>query len=283
MAITDFNQVANTLTGGTASFEYMKLWQDARVGAAAAPASIATRPFSTWAFNNDWGGGGAAPGGTKRNCTRATQGALGQKNPTGGRKLYLACEYFCPTLGGTHQWWDRLMDISGYSGTSAGTVSGLAMAPARGVSTPELCLNNKILIDIYTLIGVTGTTMSVDYKDANGVSRTTPLFTIGGTGFREQYRSIFAPLASGGRGVSEVTGYTLTATTGTAGDFGITIARPAAPPIPVVTSGMGTYVDLVTQQPVFPEILNDACLYAIHIPSTAAFPQSELELSFIEG
>lgn len=281
-AITSFDQITNTLTGGTADSESMYVWQDNRIGSAAAPAAITGRQFSLWAMNNSWGGGGAAPGATARNCTRTTQGALGQANPSGGRQLYLASLYANSTTAGTYQWFDRLMDISGRNATTAGTVSGLAMAPARGVGSVAEALKNVIIIEIYTLIGVTGTTLSVDYKDANGVARTSPLIVFGGGNNREQYRHIVVPFATGGRGVTEVTGYTLTATTGTAGDFGITIARPY-PSVPIVVGGQGCFTNLVTQQPTFPEILTDACLYCVITAGAATFGQQDYVLSFIEA
>jgi hypothetical protein len=82
-------------------------------------------------------------------------------------------------------------------------------------------------IVIYTAIGTTATTISVRYTNQAGTAnRTSTVTSFGGTGFREAARLIQIPLAAGDTGVRSVEGVTLTATTGTAGNFGVCLFKP---------------------------------------------------------
>lgn len=116
---------------------------------------------------------------------------------------------------------------------------------------------------IYTAIGTTATTVTVRYTNqagtANQVSTAT---TFGGTNFREAGRVIQIPLAAGDTGVRSVEGVTVTATTGTAGNFGVCLFKPlmtfsldsttGTMPIDTVSSG-GSIGSLA-------EFDDDACL-----------------------
>jgi hypothetical protein len=80
---------------------------------------------------------------------------------------------------------------------------------------------------IYTAVGTTGTTISVRYSNQAGTpNRTSTVTSFGGTGAREAARLIQIPLAAGDTGVRSVEGVTVTATTGTAGNFGVCLLKP---------------------------------------------------------
>jgi hypothetical protein len=82
-------------------------------------------------------------------------------------------------------------------------------------------------IVIYTTVGTTATTISVRYTNQAGTAnRTSTVTSFGGTGFREAARLIQIPLAAGDTGARSVEGVTLTATTGTAGNFGVCLFKP---------------------------------------------------------
>jgi len=81
-------------------------------------------------------------------------------------------------------------------------------------------------VEIYTLIGATGKTITATYTDDGNVSRTTDAVVIGGTGFREVSRFIRLPLDPNSFGVKSVQSVLLSGSTGTAGDFGVTIIHP---------------------------------------------------------
>lgn len=84
-------------------------------------------------------------------------------------------------------------------------------------------------LEIYTIIGTTNSSGTISYTNSAGISgRTSKLFRIGGTGFREAGAFILIPLADGDTGVRSVESVTLGATTGTAGAFGVTLFKPIA-------------------------------------------------------
>ena len=116
---------------------------------------------------------------------------------------------------------------------------------------------------IYTTIGTTATTISVRYTNQDGTpNRVSTLTNFGATNFREAARLIRVPLAAGDTGVRSVQGVTLTATTGTAGNFGVCLFKPlmqfsldsttGTMPIDAVSSG-GMVGSMA-------EIDDDACL-----------------------
>jgi hypothetical protein len=82
-------------------------------------------------------------------------------------------------------------------------------------------------IVIYVAVGTTATTISVRYTNQAGTpNRVSTVTTFGGTGFREVSRLLQIPLQAGDTGVRSVEGVTLTATTGTAGNFGVCLFKP---------------------------------------------------------
>jgi hypothetical protein len=80
---------------------------------------------------------------------------------------------------------------------------------------------------VYTTIGTTATTVTVRYTNQAGVaSQVSTATSFGGNGFREPGKLIRIPLAAGDTGVRSVEGVTLTATTSTAGNFGVCLFKP---------------------------------------------------------
>lgn len=277
-AIADFDQLVNTLTGGTAAKEGLWFFYDNRSGSAAVTATIAGRTSSMWTYNNTFGVG-AAPGGTPRNPTRITAGALGQSDATGGRTKYLCGFTGTSTQPGTFLLYDRLGDISGLSGTST-TAQTCNVNTTR--YTGAASVGNQIWIEVYTIIGTTVRTITCNYTNQSGNPATTPAVAIGGTGLREVTRMINVPLAVGDTGVRSVEDVTLNASTGTVGDFGVTIARPIALNS-CSLAGSAVISDLVSQIPSLPSIEADACLSMIYFSSSATAPAFFGALSFVEA
>jgi hypothetical protein len=82
-------------------------------------------------------------------------------------------------------------------------------------------------IVIYTALGTTATTVTISYTNSSGVSgRTSTPTSFGGTGFREVAILIPIPLQAGDTGVESIESVTVTATTGTAGNFGVCMFKP---------------------------------------------------------
>jgi hypothetical protein len=84
-----------------------------------------------------------------------------------------------------------------------------------------------IAIHIFVIVGTTATTVSVRYTNQAGTpNRVSTVTSFGGTNFREANRLILIPLEAGDTGVRSVEGVTLTATTGTIGNFGVCLFKP---------------------------------------------------------
>ena len=121
------------------------------------------------------------------------------------------------------------IDLLNVSGGLSGTVTteqttNLPTAPLTRHTGGDGVM---IGIIIYTTVGTTATTISVRYTNQDGTAnRVSTVTSFGGTGFREAARLIQIPLAAGDTGVRSVEGVTLTATTGTAGNFGVCLFKP---------------------------------------------------------
>jgi hypothetical protein len=278
-ALTNLSDVINRMTGGNSGTpENIFFHKDSRVDAAAAVATIAGRYTSLWQYEGS-PAGGAAPGAVAI-PTNATDGALKQTDPGGGREKWLLGTAACASVAGTLILYDRLLHISGFSGTTVSpttqTVGGTLTRNTGGVG-------NQIWVEIYTQIGASSTTITASYTDQDGnPSQTTTATGIGNTGLREAQRIIPLPLASGDTGVRAVASVTLAATTGTAGDFGVTIARPLAI-IPVGFLGVGSIRDNISGIPTGVEIDTDACLALAWLPNSTTAPQVFGSIHMIEA
>lgn len=275
-AFADLDELINRLTGGNdGNPVHLPFYRDARVGAAVAAATVAGRLTSLWQYNGQ-PSHGAAPGAVAA-PTRATAGALAQANPGGGRQLWLAGGWASGFSTGTLILYDRLLHISGLSGTvtTPQAVGGTLTRNTGG-------LGNELWLEIYTQIGATPTTITAEYTDQDGNdNQVTQSTAFGGTAFREAQRIIKMPLASGDNGVQEVESVTLAGTTGTAGDFGVTVARPLLV-IPLPAAGIGNVRDLVAQQPGLQEIDTDACLALAYHANNVTAPQIFGGLQLVE-
>lgn len=180
--------------------------------------------FSTWQFPGFPGPGVTPPTGAGSTCTRSgTAGAFPFAAAAGSNTLYLD---HCSMVGGTSLNLfvaDRLVHTSGLSGTvtTAQTVNTVAL-PSRASTGVGV----QVALEPYTNLGGTSVTYTVSYTNTESVSGRTATATgvMNGIG-----KMLILPLASGDLGVLSVQTVTLSATTGTAGNFGVTLFKPIAP------------------------------------------------------
>jgi hypothetical protein len=273
-AFADLSELVNRATGGNnGNPECLFPWKDSRVAGAAAVSTVAGRLTSLWQYDGQ-PAGGSAPGAVAA-PTRATAGAIGQANPGGGRQKWLTYACALSNQGGALQLYDRLLHISSLSGTvaTAQTVGGALTRSTGGAG-------NEIWVEIYSQIGSSAVGVTASYTNQAGTSgRTTQATAIGSTGFREAQRVIKLPLQAGDTGVQAVASVTLAGTTGTAGDFGITIARPIAL-VPTPSISVAGQVTALDGLPV--EIPTDACLAWLWYPLSTGSPQVHAQLSMVE-
>jgi hypothetical protein len=280
-ALTDLSALVNRVTGGNnGNPQHLTTWIDSRVGAAAAQAPVANRWTSLWQYNATLGGSGALPT-TATNPARNVAGAFGQNDPTGGRQLWLLGIEGYSSIAANYLIYDRLAQIGGRSGTVI-TAQTCNISSTR-YNTAQTAVGVQIAIEIGVAVGSTATTISASYTNQDGTAgKTTKLTAFGGTGNRELQRILFLPLADGDTGVLSVQSVTVTATTGTAGNFAVLLIKPL---IQVGTSyAGGCFIrDAVTNAPALPEVLTGACLSAMFIGPTTTIPQIMMTLHMVEA
>lgn len=270
-ALTDLSDLINLQTGGNSGTpENIFFHKVPRVAGAAATAPIAGRGCSLWRYDGMPAAGAVPTSAAIPNST--LQGAIPFTAPGGSREKWLIGASVAPTVAGVYLLYDRLLHIGGLSGTSTSdqTVQGSTPSPALTRNTNGV--GNMAFYEIYTALGTTSSTLTMTYTDQNGNTGQTSTMNIGATGFSEATRMQRIPLAAGDNGIRAIEKIALSGTTGTAGNFGITIAQPLAW-IPVGASGSMGWRDYTTGLPAIPAINPNACLALMHIPATVIAPE----------
>lgn len=172
----------------------------------------------------------ANPGAAASNLDGSTAGSMFPAITASGTPRLAQVEGSLGGLPGMMLLCDRLAHISGFSGTTpTGSPNTVAIGPNSRVGTPYT--NVMAAVEIYSQVGTTSTTLTASYTNEAGTSgRTTPAIVFGGNniGTREQQRFMVLPLQEGDSAVKSVESVTIAATTGTAGNWGITLFRPLA-------------------------------------------------------
>lgn len=270
-AITDLSDLINRQSGGNSGTPNNLFFHKVpRVSGVAATTPIAGRGCSLWTYDG-MPTSGAAPT-VAAVPTRTTQGALPFTAPGGSREKHLIGGSITPSVAGVYLLYDRLLHIGDLNGTvtTSQTVQGTTPTPALTRNTGGA--GNMAWYEIYTAIGTTSSTLTMTYTDQDGNTGNTSTINIGATGFREVTRAQRIPLAAGDSGVRSIQSVQLSVTTGTAGNFGITIAQPLAW-IPVGAAGSAGWRDYTTGLPGIPTIDTDACLALMFIPTAATAPE----------
>lgn len=274
--LTGLNDIINRLTGGAGATEQLWAFIANRIGGAAG-VTVASQWSSLWQYEKYPNGPGAAPTAAE-NPTRATAGALAQANPGGGRQKWLVSASMNGQQACTVLLYDRLAHMGGLDGTSvAAQTVGLTLSRYTDG------LGVLPVIEIYTLIGVTARTFTLSYTDdQDNPAQVTPAVAIGGTGLREINRLIFPPLAAGDRGCKAVASLTLSASTGTVGNFGVSLIKPLAV-FHIGVANAGSAINFAAGLPQVPEIKTDACLALAILASTTTGFSGMLNLTSVEA
>jgi len=279
-AITDLSDYVNLSTGGNSGNpEALFISIDGRVGASAATAPVAGRMVSLWQYNKSRGGSGAAPS-TARALTRTTQGAFAQNAPGASATKWLKGGYAICNAPGSVMLYDRLVDSGGLSGTT--TTAQTTNLPTATLTRHTDGLGNFIFVEVSTLIGTTATTATIGYKDTNGDSRTTPAFSIGGTGLREAQRFIRVPLADAyaNLGVTEIENIDLVASTTTVGDIAVGIGHELCA-LPCIGAGGCFPEDFLSGAQNMVDV-GEACISGYFIGPLTTVPNFDIGLFFVD-
>jgi len=124
-------------------------------------------------------------------------------------------------------------------------------------------------LEVYTAGGATASNATINVTYNDGTTGNLNTLAVGGTiqPGRMYGLDILRPPAAAGKNIRGVNSVTLSASTGTAGNFGITATRPRAT-LPTVVANKMEVFDWA--QLGFSEIANDSCLFVMVLPTTTS-------------
>ena len=210
-------------------------------------------------------------------CTNAMTGAIQFAQQTSPATSYLGIlENMCSSAGSTLEIHDRLMHMGGLNGTlvTAQTVN-LDLNANLGTSNLAKRIGDSNYSDVqwwlewYTATGATAVTATVAVTYNDGTTGNLTAVSLAATRPASHMVSLnsLIPAAASGKYIRDVDTVTLSATTGTAGSFGVTATRyRAANYAPVMNARFtANWADLG-----LPEIPNSSCLFGVLATATAS-------------
>ena len=217
----------------------------------------------------------ASAGGTLHSAGQAGFGNL--PDPVGGASRYLAQSAITFATAGSLWFYDRVWSCSGFSGTvtAAQAVTSFPVLTRPDVNGTGL----EIWIECYTATGSTAANITVQYTNSDSVAGRSTVSTAHITSMQAN-RMYRVPLQAGDTGVKSIQSVTLSATTGTAGSFGVTLMRKIA-----VTGTAIANVPVVNDFAALgmPLVQNGTALNAIHQGTTTSSGIILGVLTFIDG
>jgi len=223
MAITKYDDIIKAMTT-SGKLQNTFFWSSGTLETTSAPMS----KF----FLDGFPGIGAAPS-TNRSCTKDTAGAVFIGNPTGENAYYVGCSFAGLTNSASCMMIDRLCDTTGLSGT-------VATAQTTNLPTPALTrytTGEGVLIGLqcWSPTGTTSVNVTCSYTNQAGTSGRTSVSTTfwtggfgGGTLAPTAGQIQALPFQGQDYGCRAVASVTLSASTLTAGNFGVVLFKPIA-------------------------------------------------------
>lgn len=193
---------------------------------------------------------------------RNITGAIGQENG-GATALRVPGIHLGDARDAGGMWilCDRLSHQGGLSGIV--TTPQTTNLPTAALTRYTSGVGVMCGLEIYTAVGTTATTVTASYTNQAGTAgQTTLAVPFGGNGAGATARRIvLLPNAAGDNGFRAVASVTVLATTGTAGNFGVTLFKPLLFLPHGQSEGFLANVVMGTLGGGLPEILDDACLF----------------------
>lgn len=276
MAVNNYDAIISALTSGKGrKFSFFKTSQTTDAAGA---------PCLSWRATGIPGAGSVPATGAGTIPTKDTAGAIFFANASGADNSYLTKF----GMGGATLGTAWLIDIcwfnSGLSGTVA-TAQSFTSTPLTRYTTGD---DLEIGLVCWTTTGTTAVNVTTSYTNQAGTTaRTTPSVAFwtggygGGTVAPTADQMQILPLQAGDYGVRAMASVTLSATTGTAGNFGAMIFKRLA----TIAWSANVYLerDLVLQTTSLPEKQDDACLAILYIPSTTSTGNNHGLIELVEG
>ncbi len=241
--------------------------------------AVAAFIYSTWRSTGPFPLQGAIPGAAAI-CTKALQGALVNfTNPTSPAKTYLDVLDVGSTVAGAHVIYDRLAHMGGLSGTVTTAQTVNLTLPTDPNRCDQAGAGVEWYLEWYTATGSTAVTATITYTDQNGnTGNTTTLSLPASVPVGRCYLIGSNGLAAGDTSIKSIQSVQLSATTGTAGSFGVTARRRIAS---MVTLSAG--VAEPKQQSLLIPIPDDACLEIVNECTTTSTGNITGEIVLIQG
>ncbi len=216
----------------------------------------------------------AIPGTTAAVPTKATLGAMDFTNQTAPASSYLAWLFAASSNSAmTVEIHDRIAHMGGLvlNVTTSQTVNLdlVALAPSADRVGAANYSDLQWWLEVYTDGGATASNATINVTFNDGTSADLTVQAVGGT-IRAGHMFPLTPLipvAHQGKYIRDVNTVILSASTGTAGNFGFTCTRPRTVlPLPVANlMNVGDWAQLGKA-----EITNDSCLQIVMLPSTTS-------------
>lgn len=203
-------------------------------------------------------------------CNKALVGSIGFTNQTAPATSYLAWHTLATGNASTNlEIHDRLAHMGGLNGTltTAQTV-GINLASLGLVAERRGDANYSDIqwwLEWYTATGATASNATVNVTYDDDSTGNLAVIAVGGT----VAASRMMPLVSAvnGRFIKGVNNITLSASTATAGSFGVTATRPRTGMSTILANKLESFT---WQQLGLPEVPNDACLFGVMLCTTTS-------------
>lgn len=232
------------------------------VAKAAGTGKAAGTWHSLWTIAGLPGAGAAAGSANGALVLDSTAGAFGFTNPTAPALSYLATLQLSSPVQCAVMVYDRLWHNSALSGT---------VATAQTITQPAITRITNFagvmpFVEIYAATGATQVNITLAYTNQSGTAGRSAVTAFLASPVAGQ--ALPLALQSGDYGVQSVQSVTLSATTATAGNFGLTLAKPLAM-VPIqanLATTLGIY-DLG-----MPQIADDAAIAFMALLSSTTTP-----------
>lgn len=243
-------------------------------------ASATTEGAGTWhslfLLAGNPGAGSTPTTGTGAIPTSATTGAIPFTNPVSGN-TYLGRLEAVGGTAGTLIIYDRLWHNSGQVGniTTSQVVNSLSLTrPNSNGDQVELWG------EVYTAMGATASTFTATYTNSAGTGSRSATYTMPANALSVGQMFPFL-LAAGDTGVRSVQSVILSVSTGTAGNFGLTLLRRIASiPLNPINIAMPPQDFFGTGGA---QIYNDACICGMVLCTATNSGQIQAQLNLIQG
>lgn len=203
-------------------------------------------------------------------CDRTLTGAFSFSNPTGGKASYLAGAMMLNGNSATDiQILDRLAHMGGLSGTVT-TAQNVNVDVSGATNNLPARIGDSAFSDVqwwlewYTATGSTAVTATVTYTNAAGTAGRTTTVSLAASMAASRRLPI---IGNGGEFIKSIQSVQLSATTGTAGSFGVTATR-ALTGLSLGLANSSTIADWAYLR--LPKIEDDACLEMMAVPGTTS-------------